>query len=403
MEGIEAAARRGACEALGDLAVTPTTDIVHAVVARLGKSRLNISKEVTEFTQTSLTSLREANASLKDELKGAHAEGDAKERRIVDLEAKLAEATSSAHEWHLKAKQLETQLQAPKANEEWARSIIAHSVTRFAPPPQGSGSQGSGCQGSQSASPARGLPPKPVLLPPSNPALAALCRELVYRKLHILVVQVHNVQFGATQTHRQGKDFRCARLCSGNERQRQLVCLSNAHAHATHPRWFHWSTIQVVQAIPHKECWGIGICGILPLFPPFASWGRIVEGRSVLNQVDCSIVPCKGPRCGCMYMEEVLWMPRPTRVGRDWFLTPNPTMGLAHGGGSAMPLFSATVATRITSLMNLLKRYWPMAFVLGATREHRILLVYGRIPPSIRSYTCQYTAVYWKYTANHLH
>ena len=69
----------------------------------------------------------------------------------------------------------------------------------------------------------------------------------MYRKVHILGVQVHNVQFGATGTRRQGKDWRCARLCSGNERQRELICLSNAHAHANFPRWFHWTTIQVVQ------------------------------------------------------------------------------------------------------------------------------------------------------------
>ena len=67
-----------------------------------------------------------------------------------------------------------------------------------------------------------------------------------------------------------------------------------------------------------------------------------------------------------------------------------------------MPLLSTMIATQITSLGNVLKSYWPMAFVLGATREHRILLVYGRIPPSIRPYTCQYVAVYWKYTANGL-
>ena len=65
------------------------------------------------------------------------------------------------HDLHLKAKELETQLQATKANEEWARSIVAHSVAGTAPPPQGSGIQGSGSQGSQSASPARGVPPKP--------------------------------------------------------------------------------------------------------------------------------------------------------------------------------------------------------------------------------------------------
>ena len=139
-----AAARRGTCEALGDLDVPSTADIVSGVVAGLGKSRLNISREIGEFSRTSLTSLREANDSLKEELKVAHAEGDTKDKRIADLETKLADATASAHDSHLKAKELETQLQAAKANEEWARSIVAHSVTRSAPPPQGSGSQGSG-------------------------------------------------------------------------------------------------------------------------------------------------------------------------------------------------------------------------------------------------------------------
>ena len=66
--GIEAAACRGACEALGDLNVPSTTDIVSGVVAGLGKSLLNISKEIGEFSRTSLTSLREADTSLKEEL-----------------------------------------------------------------------------------------------------------------------------------------------------------------------------------------------------------------------------------------------------------------------------------------------------------------------------------------------
>ena len=34
-----------------------------------------------------------------------------------------------------------------------------------------------------------------------------------------------------------------------------------------------------------------------------------------------------------------------------------------------------------------------MAFVLGATREHGILLVYGRIPLSIRPYTSVYGSI----------
>ena len=84
--GMEAAARRGTCEALGDLYVPSTADIVSGVVAGLGKSRLNISRDIGEFSRTSLTSLREANASLKEELKVAPAEGDAKDRRIAGLE-----------------------------------------------------------------------------------------------------------------------------------------------------------------------------------------------------------------------------------------------------------------------------------------------------------------------------
>ena len=129
-------------------------------MAGVAKSRLNISKEVIEFSRTSVTSLREANSSLKEELKAAHAEGEAKAKRILDLEAKLAEATTTTHEWHAKAKELETLLQQAKANEEWARSIVAHSV-RCAPQPQGCGSQGIGSRGSQSASLALGLPHKP--------------------------------------------------------------------------------------------------------------------------------------------------------------------------------------------------------------------------------------------------
>ena len=91
-------------------------------------------------------------------------------------------------------------------------------------------------------------------------------------------------------------------------------------------------------------------------------------------------------------------MRRPTRASRVWISTPKPTMGLPHGGGSAMPLFSTMGATHITSRMSLLMSYWPMASVVGATSEHRILLAYGRIPPSIRPYTCEYTAVYSKYS-----
>ena len=62
-----------------------TADIVSGIVAGLVKSRLNIPREIGEFSRTSLTSLREANASLKEELKVAYAEGDAKDIRIVDL------------------------------------------------------------------------------------------------------------------------------------------------------------------------------------------------------------------------------------------------------------------------------------------------------------------------------
>ena len=107
-----------------------------------------------------MTSLREVNSSLKQELEAAHAEGETKAKRIVDLGAELAETTTTAHEWHVKAKKLETLLQQAKANEHWARSIVAQSV-RSAPQPQGYRGQGGGSQGSHSASAAHGLPPKP--------------------------------------------------------------------------------------------------------------------------------------------------------------------------------------------------------------------------------------------------
>ena len=118
----------------------------------------------------------------------------------------------------------------------------------------------------------------------------------MYRKVHILGVQVHNVQFGATGTRRQGKDWRRARLCSGNERQRELICLSNAHAHANFPRWFHWTTIQVVQCdtsqrmLRHRH-----MRDPSPLSAILINVlsGRIVLGRSVLKQVECSIVTAK--------------------------------------------------------------------------------------------------------------
>ena len=137
----------------------PTTnEIVNAVVAGLGK--LTISKEVTEFSHTSVPSLREDSGSLKAESKVAYDEGELKAQTILDLEAKLVEAPTIAHEWYVKAKELETLLQQAKANEDWARSMVSQSV-RSAPRPQGSGIEGSGSHGSHSASPARGPPPKP--------------------------------------------------------------------------------------------------------------------------------------------------------------------------------------------------------------------------------------------------
>ena len=122
--------------AFGDVDVPTTNEIVSAVVAGLGKSKLNISKEVTEFSRTLVTSWGQGNSSLKEELKAAHAEGEAKAKRILDLEAKLAKATTTAHEWHVQAKELETLLQKAKGNEHWARTIVAQSV-RCAPQPQG--------------------------------------------------------------------------------------------------------------------------------------------------------------------------------------------------------------------------------------------------------------------------
>ena len=67
------------------------------------------------------------------------------------------------------------------------------------------------------------------------------------------------------------------------------------------------------------------------------------------------------------------------------------------GGGGAMPLFSTMVATQISSLMHLWKSYLPMAFVVGATREHRIAQVVLQGSTVYYKYTavyCEYAAVY---------
>ena len=47
VKGMEAADGSGACEAFGDLDVPATVEIVSAVVAALGNSKLKMSKEVT--------------------------------------------------------------------------------------------------------------------------------------------------------------------------------------------------------------------------------------------------------------------------------------------------------------------------------------------------------------------
>ena len=218
----------------------------------------------------------------------------------------------------------------------------------------------------------------------------------MYRKVHPLGVQVRNVQFGATGTHRQGEDWRCARLCSGNERQRELICLSNAHAHANFPRWFHWTTIQEVQ------------CSTSQRMPSH----HHMKDPSPLSAI-CVVGAHNG---GEVVHSPTQGTPMRVDVHAPGVVDANAYKGSpglvfnskAHhgpapwGGGVAMPLFSTMGTTQITSLMNILKSYSPMAFVLGATSEHRILLVYGRIPPIIRPYTCRYTAVYSKYTANGL-
>ena len=66
MGGIEAAARSGSCEGLGYLAVPTTTDTHSAVVAGFWKSRLNICKQIGEFSRTYVTSLREMSRTHHD-------------------------------------------------------------------------------------------------------------------------------------------------------------------------------------------------------------------------------------------------------------------------------------------------------------------------------------------------
>ena len=205
--------------------------------------------------------------------------------------------------------------------------------------------------------------------------------------MHILGVQVNIVQFGATGTRRQGKDFRYACLWRGNERHRELICLSNTHAHANSPRWFHWSTIQVVQCSASQRM--PGHCHMRDPSPLSAicvvgahsGLEVYVESSGVLHS-PMQGTPMRLDVYGGGVVDAKAYNALPGLAFNSCAYH-----GPAHGGGSALPLFSTVVATQITSLMNLLKSYWPMAFVPGATREHRILLVYGRIPPGIRPYT----------------
>ena len=71
-----------------------------------------------------MTQFREANSALKQEPKAAHYEAQVKHQKVEDPEANLSEAAKCAPQWHLKAKELETQLQQSDANEDWARSIV---------------------------------------------------------------------------------------------------------------------------------------------------------------------------------------------------------------------------------------------------------------------------------------
>ena len=174
----------------------------------------------------------------------------------------------------------------------------------------------------------------------------------MYRKVHILGVQVHNVQLGATQTRRYGKDWRCARLCSGNERQWELICLSNAHAHANFPRWFHWTTIQVVQCdtsqrMPgHRRMKDPSPLSAIYVVGVHSGAEVCVETGGVLH-CPTQGTPMRLDVHGGGVVDAKAYKGCPVVV-----LTPKPTTGVPHGGGSAMPLFSTMGATRITSLMN---------------------------------------------------
>ena len=131
---------------------------------------------------------------------------------------KLAEATATAHECHVKAKEMVTLLQQAKASREWASSIVAHNVTRSAFPPQVSGRQWESRLSIRL--PSTWPAPKAMTTPFQPRPCTFVPRVGVPQGAHILGVQVHNVQFAATRTRKPRKDFRCARLCSGNERQK---------------------------------------------------------------------------------------------------------------------------------------------------------------------------------------
>ena len=85
--------------------------------------------------------------------------------------------------------------------------------------------------------------------------------------------QVQDVQFGPMGTcRRDGKDFQCARLCGGNERQRELICFANALAMHIFEGGSIGPPRKWYSALPPKGCLVIDIRGTLFRCLPFALW-----------------------------------------------------------------------------------------------------------------------------------
>ena len=93
---VEAAAERGAQHAvegaLEDLEVPSTTSVANAVAHCLRKSKLNVTRQLTERQEEMQKALRDSNATLKGELQAQRGQIETLQGQVATLQQEKGEA-----------------------------------------------------------------------------------------------------------------------------------------------------------------------------------------------------------------------------------------------------------------------------------------------------------------------